>query len=1411
LEGAAFSASNSIVVEDGSSIYLAANHNYTNAITIVGLGWNEGQGRLGALRLGDGANLVGALTLAGDSRIAAITAQTTISGSINDGGNGYQVEKTGNGTLVLAGVNTFSRGIMLSGGILKLSGSGSVVDTTVLSMLENTTFDISGISGSSVVLGALNSTSATSTINIGNKTLEVGSGNYAGSVIGTDGILAKTGTDTFTLTNVDGLNGAGTTRIDEGILALRGIAGYDGTGGTKTVVLNGGWLDLSDTGGFAGNDSSNANSWSGLNLVNNNTGTGGVIGANDVVTISTGTGWAIGTGTSNETGNGVYVVIDAGLGNTVSLADNNTYAGVSRLVSGTLDVSNNSQLGDESLARSVIFESGNLWVSGNVDASNRTMEMRADGTLTVDTGMETTWKTLVLGSDSSLTTTLTKEGSGKLILNDVVSYAGALSLSDGETIFNSSADLGALFVGSVASATFEGNADIVDLTVDDYGSVTIADGKTLTLAGSGNLGMVTVTGGTVVNQGTLTAGDTDFDSDFSNEANASALVNKITGNLVNHGELTINDIVEGVSAVNHGTLTGADIAVHATNANVTVTNNVNGIIGGLDTGILLDNGGTVVNYGAVDNAAVGIDANDVASIYNDTNASISGSDTGISLLMGGTVENHGAISGGSSDGIHVAGASGVITNYGIIQANGDDGVEISNGGTVTNHGTISGAYGVYAPSGGEIVNMAGATISGSITALLLTNGTVSNSGTVTGAVDMPGATASLVNNSGALISGNVSISADVSSATIAIGSVIDGNLGLSGADSTLTLLGDSGTQRYSSSVTGTTSLNGVMVKQGTGTWLLDSDIGMIATRVETGNLAVDWDVTQLNHAPVEIDSGATLTIVTQTSDGIISNELSGAGNLVTQGDLAIDQANLGFTGTATHESGTLTVADSQAFGAFGTLVNSGGATLSVTNGFSGELTNHGTARLGNVYGSGTRLADVAQTGPDAWGKVANDGTLYLLQTQRTFGWGEFVNNGHLDFVNAGSTLYVDSLSGTGTIRMDVDALDSTNSDQLIIRAGGTIAPGTQQQLQMTDVTSDPNSVTAETSFTVVAYADGTPLPDGTVTGQVSIGLYTFDVGTVGHNGQAVVADYSPSGQTAINMIGAISTGWFSQLDNILKRMGDLRLDSSLATGDLWMRAYGQQINADLGIQGVSNFREYQYGGDIGIDEVYELDSMNSVIAGIFGGYQGATRRFRDGAGSSGNSDSVYGGLYATWIHADGWYADGVVKGQYFSNDYDAESDHGDFHNYGLGASIEFGKQWMNYDGWFIEPSVQFAYTHIFADSYNTDQGLRVKAGDSDIYRFAGSIRLGKVMEAGSWGAFQPYAKVGVEEQISDGGSVRIASEKWRPNTDGTRGILGAGVVWLLDERQQVYFDYEGAFGDKYDKPWGINAGYRVKF
>jgi outer membrane autotransporter protein len=44
--------------------------------------------------------------------------------------------------------------------------------------------------------------------------------------------------------------------------------------------------------------------------------------------------------------------------------------------------------------------------------------------------------------------------------------------------------------------------------------------------------------------------------------------------------------------------------------------------------------------------------------------------------------------------------------------------------------------------------------------------------------------------------------------------------------------------------------------------------------------------------------------------------------------------------------------------------------------------------------------------------------------------------------------------------------------------------------------------------------------------------------------------------------------------------------------------------------------------------------------------------------------------------------------------------------------------------------------------------------------------------------------------------------------DGSRREAGIGAAWVVDEKSQLYLDYEYAQASDYKRPWAFNFGYR---
>ena len=86
------------------------------------------------------SSFAGVMTLGANSTIDVDGTQLTVSTAIGDGSNGYDVDKTGNGILVLSGANSYTGNTTISAGTIKLTGSVNAL--TDLSIASGATLDL---------------------------------------------------------------------------------------------------------------------------------------------------------------------------------------------------------------------------------------------------------------------------------------------------------------------------------------------------------------------------------------------------------------------------------------------------------------------------------------------------------------------------------------------------------------------------------------------------------------------------------------------------------------------------------------------------------------------------------------------------------------------------------------------------------------------------------------------------------------------------------------------------------------------------------------------------------------------------------------------------------------------------------------------------------------------------------------------------------------------------------------------------------------------------------------------------------------------------------------------------------------------------------------------------------------------
>ncbi|MDR1144964.1 MAG: autotransporter outer membrane beta-barrel domain-containing protein, partial [Verrucomicrobiales bacterium] len=317
---------------------------------------------------------------------------------------------------------------------------------------------------------------------------------------------------------------------------------------------------------------------------------------------------------------------------------------------------------------------------------------------------------------------------------------------------------------------------------------------------------------------------------------------------------------------------------------------------------------------------------------------------------------------------------------------------------------------------------------------------------------------------------------------------------------------------------------------------------------------------------------------------------------------------------------------------------------------------------------------------------------------------------------------------------------------------------------------------------------------------------------------------SPAGAVLNSSVAIQQAMWFAQQNSLLKRMGELRYGARTSRppaggtpalhiiDNIWLRSYGQQLNIGSQVSGKA-YEQLIYGVDLGTDHKFTLSADTDLYLGVYAGYGRSDIDYRT-PGTDGKINSYYGGLYATWLHSSGFYIDATFKAASVDNDlkapYSGSQITVNYSDVNIGSSLEIGKKFTFSDGWFIEPQFQVNYLHILAENY-TAGPLTISAQDLDALQLRIGSVFGLIINLTNSGALQPYLKVSGVETISSGGAIRNGYQHTRANTDGARAEVGGGIIWQLDADNQLHLDYEASFGDKYDKPWGLTAGYRHQF
>ena len=216
----------------------------------------------------------------------------------------------------------------------------------------------------------------------------------------------------------------------------------------------------------------------------------------------------------------------------------------------------------------------------------------------------------------------------------------------------------------------------------------------------------------------------------------------------------------------------------------------------------------------------------------------------------------------------------------------------------------------------------------------------------------------------------------------------------------------------------------------------------------------------------------------------------------------------------------------------------------------------------------------------------------------------------------------------------------------------------------------------------------------------------------------------------------------------------------------------------------------------------------------------ANQKTKDGNyKAEGDAHSEGINLYATWNNDIGCYADFVLSVDRYHQDIDTRmldgtAVKGDYHNLGIGASVEGGRKFsLGHDeSWFIEPQMQLSYYWLRGDDFSMSNGMTVKQDNFDSLTGRLGVAAGKVIkDALGNHRGQMYARLGVNHEFLGDQTIKVNDIRFSDDLIGSRVYYGFGGEWLPTENFKVYGHVERERGSGYTKEFEASIGVKYMF
>ncbi|EEW7621172.1 autotransporter outer membrane beta-barrel domain-containing protein [Escherichia coli] len=1049
-----------------------------------------------------------------------------------------------------------------------------------------------------------------------------------------------------------------------------------------------------------------------------------------------------------------------------------------------------------------INSGGQQYVSSGGSATSTTIN--SDGWQDVNDGGSATSTTINSGgvqtvnSDGSATSTTINGG-----WQDVYSNGSATS-----TTINNGGGQNVYSNGSATSTTVNNGGEQNVFSSGSATSTTINSGGQQYVSGGGSATSTTINGGwQVVSSGgsatSTTINNGGWQYVYSNGSATSTTINDGWQDVRGGGSATSTTINSG----------GWQHVSSGGSATSTTINSGGGQVvssGGSATSTTINSGGrqhvsrdgsatsTTINGGwqSVYGSATSTTINDGwQNVYN------SGSATSTTINSGG---GQAVYSGGSATSTTINGGLQVVSSGGSATSTtiNNGWQNVYNSGSATSTTINGGLQAVY--SGGSATS------------------TTINSDGWQNVFSGGSATSTTINSGGwqAVYSGGSATSTTINSGgqlSVFSGSAVDITQNSGGAIETDTSSDLSGTNAKGSFSIAGGSANNMLLENGGSLMVLDGHQASDTTVGSYGTLGVVSGSVLRGTTTLLDKSRLAGDVVTNEGKLYFLNNSAATfiGTLTGTGSLTQAGGNTRFSGQLSQDGGIILQSGAamtmDALQAKANVTTWSGTTLTLDN---------GSILTGSVTGDNTGAGDMTVKGASVW-HPDGDSTVGALT----------LDNGTVDFhpltttrltpVFRAVSLTAGSLSGNGRFLMNTDIASHTGD---ILNVTGNASGNFVLDIKNTG--REP--VSAGTPLQVVHTGSG----DAAFTlngGKVDAGTWEYylskentdwylkaDASQPGtdnpgaNNPEPPVRHTTTSADAVLDMATAPVYVFNSELQSLRFRHGDV-MQNTRSPGGVWGRYTGSDNRISGGAG--AGYSLSQSGMETGGDTVFEL-SDSRLAVGAFVSY--TDNSISHNRGGSSTVGSTGGGLYATWFDNDGYYVDGVIKVNRFSNELrtrmsDGTAVKGDYHQNGFGGSLEAGRTFSLNENTWIQPYIRSTAFRAEAKDISLDNGMKAKAGATKSLQGEAGVNLGMNLEiAGT--VVRPYLTTAVSHEFSDNNRVRINDRyDFTNDISGTTGKYGAGVSAQLTANAGVWAEASYQKGSNIESPVTGSVGFRINF